>query len=64
MCEPRVLDALPLTFGTIPKQSHVQVPVHLDFSKCSDDARFTAAIVFSSDNGGNVGDTIVTAVPR
>lgn len=63
-CQPKVLAALPLNIGTIPKHDHATVPVRLDFSNCSEDSRFNAAIVFSSDNGAVVGDTVGTDIPR
>jgi len=63
-CQPKVIGGLPLNVGTVPQHGHLTIAVPLDFSKCSDDARFNGTIVFSSDNGAVVGNTIETAVSK
>jgi alpha-galactosidase len=59
-CQPKVLANLPITVGTIPKQKDLTLTVPIDFSACSNDARFNASIVYSSNNGAVVGDIIDT----
>jgi alpha-galactosidase len=63
-CQPKVVGTLPLDVGNIPKHDHKTIAVPLDFSKCPEDARFNVTIVFSSDNGALVGNTIGTAVSK
>jgi alpha-galactosidase len=57
-CQPQVTRALPVEVGDIPRHEHVSVSVPLDFSNCSEDALFNALIVYSSDKGAVVGNSI------
>jgi hypothetical protein len=50
------VEGLPINVGNIKPHDHASVAVPIDFSKCSEDARFNVSIVFSSDNGEIVGD--------
>jgi len=61
-CQPKVLSALPLIAGSIPKHGELAVPVHLDFSKCSDDAQFNTLIVYSASSGAIVADSVGVSV--
>ncbi|WP_049789330.1 CBM35 domain-containing protein [Granulicella tundricola] len=63
-CQPKVLSALPLMAGSIPQHGQLTVPVHLDFSKCSDDAQFNTLIVYSANNGAIVADSAGVSVPQ
>jgi alpha-galactosidase len=55
-CQPRIIGQLPISVGNIKPHDRATVAVPIDFSKCSEDARFNVSIVFSSDNGAIVGD--------
>jgi hypothetical protein len=59
-CQPRVLANLPIAIGTIPKQKDVTLKVPIDFTGCSNDARFNGSIVYSSNHGALVGEIIDT----
>jgi alpha-galactosidase len=57
-CQPKLLASLPMTVGTILKETDLKLEVPIDFSACSNDALFNASIVYSSDRGAVVGDII------
>ena len=57
-CHPRVLGRLPIDVGDIAPGGHANVEVPIDFSRCSDSARFAVSLVFSSNNGADVGSVI------
>jgi len=63
-CQPKVLASLPMSVGTIPKQDARSLDVPIDFSSCSDDAQFSASIVFSADHGAVVGNAILTGLSQ
>jgi alpha-galactosidase len=63
-CQPRIIGGLPINVGNIKPHDHASVAVPIDFSKCSEDARFNVSIVFSSDNGANVGDIMGSGVSQ
>lgn len=55
-CHPKVIERLPIEVGDIIPGGHSSVDVPVDFSKCSDNARFSMNLVFSANNGSDVGD--------
>jgi alpha-galactosidase len=63
-CQPRIIGGLPINVGNIKPHDHASVAVPIDFSKCSEDARFNVSIVFSSDNGAIVGDIMGSGVSK
>jgi alpha-galactosidase len=63
-CQPRIIGGLPINVGNIKPHDHASVAVPIDFSKCSEDARFNVSIVFSSDNGAIVGDILGSGVSQ
>jgi alpha-galactosidase len=56
VCQPRVIGLLPINVGDIAPGSHANVAVPIDFSRCSDSARFNVRLVFSANNGADVGN--------
>jgi hypothetical protein len=63
-CHPKALVKLPIDVGEIAPGAHREVEVPLDFSRCAANAQFTSSVVFSSNNGASVGDTVVGASGR
>jgi alpha-galactosidase len=63
-CHPRVVGMLPIEVGEIVPGGHSMVEVPIDFSKCSDSARFNVNLVYSANNGSDVGDNITSAETR
>lgn len=57
-CHPRVLARLPIGANDVSAGAHVDVNVPIDFSRCSPSARFNVGIVFSADNGAEVGSVV------
>ncbi len=57
-CHPRVIGQLPINVGDIAPGTHANVAVPIDFSRCSDSARFNVSLVFSANNGADVGNVI------
>lgn len=57
-CHPRVLTRLPIAVRDVPAAAHVDVDVPVDFSRCRTSARFDVGIVFSANNGAEVGDHV------
>ncbi|MGB9147288.1 MAG: CBM35 domain-containing protein [Acidobacteriaceae bacterium] len=60
-CTPQTTAALPLAVGTIPPGGRVSVTLPVNFSQCSANSQFDVEIVFSANNGANIG-TIVSGV--
>ena len=56
VCHPRVLRHLPIEVGDIAPGATGSVHVPIDFSRCSSSARFDVDLVFSSNNGAEVGN--------
>src|SRR6266702_3570286 len=54
-CHPKVIGQLPINVGDIAPGGHASVAVPIDFSRCSESARFNVSLVFSSNNGADVG---------
>ncbi|WP_353071185.1 alpha-galactosidase D [Tunturiibacter gelidoferens] len=63
-CHPKVIEQLPIELNGIAPGGHAVVDVPIDFSKCGKSATFNVNLVFSSDNGADVGDLVGTAEPR
>lgn len=57
-CHPRILAKLPIMAKDVSAGAHVDVDVPLDFSRCSANARFNVGIVFSANNGAEVGNFV------
>jgi alpha-galactosidase len=55
-CHPKALTPLPIELKSIPPGGHVDVDVPIDFSRCTTSARFSVNLVFSADNGAEVGN--------
>jgi alpha-galactosidase len=63
-CHPRVIGRIPIEAGDIVPGGRSSVEVPIDFSNCSDTARFSVNLVFSANNGSDVGETATTAETR
>lgn len=63
-CHPKVVKRLPIEVGNIIPSGYASVDVPIDFSKCSDNARFSMNLVFSANNGSDVGDTVTSSETR
>jgi hypothetical protein len=55
-----VIGQLPINVGDIAPSTDVNVAVPIDFSRCSDSARFNVSPVFSANNGADAGNVIET----
>ena len=53
-CTPRVEQLLPINVGSIAPGSSASVEIPIDFSRCSEDARFAMSIISSANNGADV----------
>jgi hypothetical protein len=47
---------LPIELKSIPRGGHAEVDVPIDFSGCTESAGFSVNLVFSADNGAEVGN--------
>ena len=54
-CSPKVIRQLPIELGDIVSNGHSNIEVPIDFSKCSNNAQFSVNLVFSANNGADVG---------
>jgi alpha-galactosidase len=63
-CHPRIIGKFPIEVGDILAGGHANMDVPIDFSRCSGSARFSLDVVFSANNGSDVGETTTTAEPR
>jgi alpha-galactosidase len=55
-CHPKALLPLPIELKSIPPGGHAEVDVPIDFSGCTESAGFSVNVVFSADNGAEVGN--------
>jgi alpha-galactosidase len=55
-CHPKALTPLPIELKSILQGGHVDVDVPIDFSRCTASAGFSVSLVFSADNGAEVGN--------
>jgi alpha-galactosidase len=55
-CHPKALLPLPIELKSIPPGGHAEVDVPIDFSRCTESAQFNVSLVFSADNGAEVGN--------
>jgi alpha-galactosidase len=53
--------AATINVGDIAPGADANVAVPIDFSRCSDSARFNVSLVFSANNGADVGNVIETS---
>jgi len=63
-CHPKVIGQLPIELNGIAPGGRAVVDVPIDFSKCAKTATFNVNLVFSANNGADVGDLVGTAEPR
>jgi hypothetical protein len=63
-CYPKVLPPLPIQVGDIAPGAQRSIEIPIDFSKCSQNALFTSSLVFSSNNGADVGDITEESTTR
>ena len=63
-CHPRVVGSLPIGLKDIAPGGRADVDVPIDFSKCDASARFSVALVFSANNGAEVGNFVGSAGTR
>jgi hypothetical protein len=63
-CQPSILTGLPIIVGDIAPQSFKAFELSIDFSECSNDARFNMSASYSSDRGAiAAGDVEVALEP-
>jgi hypothetical protein len=55
-----VIGQLPINVGDIAPGTDANVAIPIDFSRCSDSVRFNVSLVFSANNGADVGNGIET----
>lgn len=60
-CHPKVMRQLPIELGGIALGGHAAVDVPIDFSRCAKTATFGVDLIFSANNGADVGDLVGTA---
>jgi alpha-galactosidase len=63
-CHPKLIKGLPIEVGGILPGSNTSVDIPIDFSKCSDGARFSMTIVVSANNGSDVGANMLSSETR
>jgi alpha-galactosidase len=63
-CYPKVLPPLPIQLGDISPGAQRSIEIPIDFSRCSQNALFTTSLVFSSNNGADVGDITEESTTR
>jgi alpha-galactosidase len=63
-CYPGVLSRLPIEAKEIPPGGHIDVDVPIDFSRCTQSAQFNVNLVFSANNGADVGNLVVSGQSR
>jgi alpha-galactosidase len=63
-CHPRVVGSLPIGLKDVAPGGRADVNVPIDFSKCDGSARFSVVLVFSADNGADVGNFVGSAETR
>lgn len=57
-CTPKVQRRLPIEVGWIAPAGYKSTEIPIDFSHCADNARFSLHVVFSSNNGADVGSIV------
>ena len=55
---------MPIELKSIPPGGHVEVAVPIDFSGCTESAGFSVSLVFSADNGAEVGNFVGSGETR
>ena len=61
-CQPAILTGFPIVVGDIPAKSFKTFDVAMDFSQCSDDARFNTSSAYSADHGAVAAGVVDVAV--
>jgi hypothetical protein len=59
-----VIGRLPTTLKDIAPGGHVDVDIPIDFSRCTENARFSVSLVFSANNGADVGNFVDSTESR
>ena len=55
---------MPIELKSIPPGGHAEVDVPIDFSTCTASAGFSVSLVFSADNGAEVGNFVGSGETR
>jgi hypothetical protein len=63
-CHPKVIAQLPIELNGITPGGYAVVSLPIDFSKCAKSATFNVNLIFSANNGADVGDLVGTAEQR
>jgi len=63
-CHPKALTPLPIELKSIPPGGDADVDVLIDFSRCTASAAFSVSLVFSADNGAEVGNFVGSGETR
>lgn len=63
-CVAQTTATLPLAVGTIAPGGNASVSLPIDFSACPADAQFDVELVFSANNGANVGTLMQSGVSQ
>jgi len=57
-CHPKALTRSPVELKSIAPGGHAEVDIPIDFSRCTASARFSVSLIFSADNGAEVGNFV------
>jgi alpha-galactosidase len=60
-CHPKVIGHLPLELRDIAPGDHADIEVPIDFSRCAEGAKFSVGLVFSANNGADIGNLVGSA---
>jgi alpha-galactosidase len=63
-CHPKALTPLPIELKSIPPGGHADVDIPIDFSRWTASAGFSVSLVFSADNGAEVGNFVGSGETR
>jgi alpha-galactosidase len=63
-CHPKTLTPSPIELKSIAPGGHAEVDVPIDFSRCTASARFSVSLIFSADNGAEVGNFVGSGETR
>jgi len=63
-CHPKALTPLPVELKSIAPGDHAEVDVPIDFSRCAANARFSVSLIYSANNGAEVGNFVESGETR
>jgi alpha-galactosidase len=63
-CHPKALIPLPIELKSIAPGGNGEVDVPIDFSRCTASAQFSVSLIFSADNGAEVGNVVGSGETR